>query len=195
MSANVDKEPVKKSHRSLVIKCVIVVVGMFGFCFALVPIYDTFCKLTGLQGKYDTGRTRVPEFATYDMSRTVRVNFVSQVTSNFGWDFHPMVSSVIVHPGEMKRVSFFVKNQSGRDTVGQAIPSIAPGIASLYFKKTECFCFKQQYLQKGQEAEMPLVFFLDKQLPKEIEELTLSYTLFDAETVRAGSKINSIATS
>lgn len=168
------------NHRRLIGILLTTVVMMFGFSFALVPLYNAFCKVTGLQGKYDSGRVKIDEFVTIDTSRTITVHFISQVVSDFAWDFYPTVRSVKVHPGELKRVTFEARNRAGRDTVGQAIPSIAPGLASLYFHKTECFCFNQQHLAKGEQAEMPLAFYLSRDMPEEIEELTLSYTLFDA---------------
>lgn len=171
-----------KKHRRLLITLGTTAVLMFGFCFALVPLYNAFCKVTGLQGKYDSGRVRLDEFVTIDTSRTVTVHFVSQVASDFAWDFYPSVHSVRVHPGELKRVTFNAINRSGHKTLGQAIPSIAPGLASLYFRKTECFCFNQQPLAKGEQAEMPLVFYIARDLPADIEELTLSYSLFDASS-------------
>lgn len=174
------KQNSKHPHRRLIVILISVVCGMIGFSFALVPLYNTFCNIAGIQVKVDNQRTRITGYETKDMDRLIKVEFVSHVT-NIPWDFKPNVNKVYVHPGELKRVTFYAENHASNSIIGQAIPSITPGPAALYFKKTECFCFNQQYLGKGESAEMPLVFYIDKNLPKEINELTLSYTLFDAK--------------
>ena len=166
------------ANTKVIKKLVLVVFAMFGFGFALVPLYDVFCDITGLNGKTSG------EAATYtadgiDTSRTIKVQFITRTAKGIPWQFEPVINEVIVHPGEMKFVNFYAKNESSRDIVGQAVPSVSPGIAASYFQKIECFCFTQQPLKAGEEVEMGLQFYVDLDLPSEISTLTLSYTLYD----------------
>lgn len=170
--------PPQKPHKSTLTKLVFVVVGMFGFGFALVPLYDVFCDITGLNGKTNT------QAAAYlvdgiDKNRTVRVQFISRTAQGIPWQFKPMVNEITVHPGEMKQVKFYAKNNSTQPIVGQAVPSVSPGLAANYFQKIECFCFNHQPLSGQEEVEMGLQFYVDPALPSDISTLTLSYTLYD----------------
>jgi len=155
------------------------VVGMFGFGFAMVPLYSVFCDITGINGK--TGG-RVAIAATEpDMDRTVTVEFITSVNQSMPWDFRPEVTSMEVHPGKMYRTTFYARNRTDKPMVGQAIPSVTPGIAALHFKKTECFCFTEQQFSAGESRDMPLMFMVDRELPDEIGQLTLSYTFFEKQ--------------
>lgn len=167
-----------RNNRALILKLAGLGLGMFAFAYAMVPLYDTLCDITGLNGKTG-GRIRISQAEHIDTSRTVRVNFM--VTNNEGmpWEFTGPAQSVEVHPGEVTRVDFYAKNPTSQDMVGQTIPSVSPGEGARYLKKTECFCFDKQPLQAGKEAHMPMIFFIDPTIPPEIEQLTLSYTLFD----------------
>jgi cytochrome c oxidase assembly protein subunit 11 len=174
---NSTQESVRTSH--LVSKLALAVVGMFGFGFALVPIYDVFCDITGLNGK-TAGR------ATYDAAivevqeeRLVTVQFTANNNSGMSWQFHPMVNQVQVHPGELTSVKFYAHNPTGMTMIAQAVPSVVPFIAADYLHKTECFCFNQQTLTAGEAIEMPLLFYIDQAIPEDVSKLTLSYTLFD----------------
>ncbi len=161
-------------------KMAAVAVAMFGFGYLLVPLYDVFCEITGLNGK--TGRVSEAEVAAQyepDLSRTVRVEFVAINNGSMPWDFAPVVASMDVHPGKLYAAQFTARNPTGRRTVGQAVPSVAPGKASRYFNKTECFCFDRQPLAAGETKDMPLRFIVDPRLPKNISTLTLSYTVFE----------------
>ena len=151
---------------------------MFGFGFALVPLYDVFCDITGLNGKTNTvGAAYAAD--GIDTSRTVKVQFITRMAKGIPWEFEPVINEISVHPGEMKFVNFYAKNKSQRDIIGQAVPSVSPGIAAGYFQKIECFCFTQQPLTAGEEVEMGLQFYVDLDLPDDINTLTLSYTLYD----------------
>ena len=167
-----------KSNNKVIKKLVLTVFAMFGFGFALVPLYDVFCDITGLNGKTNTAA------ATYDndgidTSRSIKVQFITRNAKAVPWQFKPVINEIIVHPGEMKFVNFYAKNESKRAIVGQAVPSVSPGLAANYFQKIECFCFTQQPLQAGEEVEMGLQFYVDRDLPDDISTLTLSYTLYD----------------
>ena len=155
--------------------------GMFGFGFAMVPIYNVFCKVTGLNGKTDPNPYKGK--AVVDPSRTIKVQFVATKNAGMSWDFRPDVSSVEVHPGEIGELSFFARNPTRERMIGQAIPSVTPFQATNYLHKVECFCFTTQTLEAGEEKVMPLRIIVDQELPRHITKLTLSYTLFDVTTM------------
>lgn len=174
----------------LVVKLCAGAAAMFLFAmFVLPPLYDVFCEVTGIGGK--TGGRYVPTDASVDESRTVRVQFVATNNGEMPWEFGPMVHEVRVHPGEPTPVKFFARNPTEKDMVAQAIPSVSPSNAARHFLKTECFCFNQQPLAAGETAEMPVVFIVDKDLPKTVHTITLSYTLFDV-TGRSESGVASL---
>ncbi len=155
-------------------------VGMFAFAFALVPLYDLFCDLTGLNGKTnDSAYTYDPAMVRADTSRLVKVNFITNTNGGMPWDFRSEKGGVRVHPGDPKTVNFYVTNTTDRVMVGQAVPSVVPGRAAAFFHKTECFCFEQQILQPGETMEMPMRFIVGPELPKNVESISLSYALFD----------------
>ncbi|MBA2410889.1 MAG: cytochrome c oxidase assembly protein [Gammaproteobacteria bacterium] len=158
----------------------VVVVAMFGFGFAMVPMYDVFCDLTGLNGK--SSRMTVAQNVDsmrIDKNRTVTVEFVTNLNQSMNWEFQPMRSTMRVHPGKLYTTSFYARNKALQDMVGQAIPSIAPAPAATYLRKTECFCFRRQPFKAGQRRSMPVSFVVDAELPEEINTITLSYTFFD----------------
>ncbi len=155
-------------------------IGMFGFGFLLVPIYNTLCKNLGINGK--TNATAVaydPSKATVAKDREVIVEFVATNNSGVPWDFYPKTRKLKVHPGEIARLAFYAENKTKHRMTVQAIPSVTPGIAAKYLKKTECFCFAQQTLEGHEGMNMPLLFHLDTDLPPQVKTITLSYTLFD----------------
>lgn len=165
-------------NKATITKLVLIVVGMFGFGFALVPLYDVFCDITGLNGKTNTQATTYLADGV-DKNRLVTVQFISRTAQGIPWEFEPMTNEIKVHPGEMKLVKFYAKNKSQKNMIGQAIPSVSPGLAANYFQKIECFCFNQQPLKGQEEVEMGLQFYVDPALPADISTLTLSYTLYD----------------
>jgi len=168
-----------KRNVKLLILLTAIVIGMFGFAFALVPIYNTLCKTLGINGKTN------PEAIAYDVSkakiekREVLVEFIATNNGGVPWKFYPKVNKLRVHPGEIARLAFYAENTTDHAMVVQAIPSVTPGIAAKYLKKTECFCFTQQTLNGHEGMDMPLLFHLDPDLPDNVKTITLSYTLFD----------------
>lgn len=155
-----------------------ITVAMFGFGFALVPLYDVFCEITGLNGKTsDQAYTAVS--AEVDRSRTIKVQFLATNNDGMRWKFKPATTEIRVHPGELVETEFFAKNPAAHAMVAQAVPSVVPFKAAEYFHKTECFCFNQQTLAAGQEMLMPLRFIVDQDVPKDVHTITLAYTLFD----------------
>ena len=165
-------------------------VAMFGFGFALVPLYDVFCEVTGLNGK--TGRIEQEQALsqTVDEDREVTVEFLATVHSDLPWEFKPMVKKVRVHPGEVTEINYFARNNTGEVVTGQAVPSVAPGQAAKYFSKTECFCFTRQALGPGEGKEMPLRFIVDPELPENVRTVSLSYTFYQAKPEEKGSEIS-----
>jgi len=161
-----------------VVKSAVGGVLMFAFAvFVMPPLYDMFCEITGIGDK--TASKYEGAVNAIDESRTIKVQFIATNEATMSWDFEPNIFEVEVHPGEATRITYFAKNRTRRDMVAQAIPNIVPTSAVKYFHKTECFCFDQQPLQAGAEANMPLVFIVDRDLPKAITTITLSYSIFD----------------
>lgn len=163
-----------KKHLAIML---IVVIGMFGFCYALVPLYSVFCKVTGLNGKTDGQVSSVR--MKIDRSRTVTVELLSTLNQALPGEFEAQHKKFTLHPGEYVTTSYRVKNLTAQPMTVQAIPSVTPGLAARHIKKIECFCFKQQPLDAQEEKDMPLVFTVDPALPTHIHTLTLAYTLFD----------------
>ena len=178
MSEEAEQKTIKPNNSKVIKKLVLVVFAMFGFGFALVPLYDVFCDITGLNGKTNDVAVVYADDGI-DTSRTVKVQFITRMAKGIPWQFEPVVNEISVHPGEMKFVDFYAKNLSQHDIIGQAVPSVSPGLAAGYFQKIECFCFTQQPLKSGEEVKMGLQFYVDLEIPKEINTLTLSYTLYD----------------
>jgi len=173
------------ANQKVVKRLGIAAVLMFGFGFALVPLYDVFCEITGLNGK--TGRIELEEALSQavDEDRLVTVEFLGTVHSDLPWEFRPMIRRIKVHPGEVTEVNYYAMNKTDNIVAGQAIPSLAPGLAAKYFNKTECFCFTRQSLGPGEAKEMPLRFVVDPALPENVRTVSLSYTFFQAEAVAA----------
>ena len=164
-------------HRKLVTSLVVVVVGAFGFGYALVPLYDVFCEITGFGGR--TNAEAVAAVEAPDLSREIRIEFVTTVNSYAPFDFGADADSMTVNPGKMYFATFTAKNLTNEDKVAQAVPSVAPGAAAEHFVKIECFCFDQQTFLANEEPAMPLQFNVDPDLPDYVDTITLQYTFFD----------------
>lgn len=172
--ASAQQQGVTKTIR----QTLLIVVGMSAFAFALVPLYDLLCEITGLNGDIEQ-YSFDPATTSVDRSRLVKVNFITNTNGGMPWRFWSEKGGVRVHPGELKEVMFYVKNTTDRVMVGQAIPKLLPFAAGDYFHKTECFCFNQQILQPGEEMEMPMRFIVGRELPNNVQSINLSYALFD----------------
>lgn len=179
------------TNAKIIGKLLVLVVFMFGFGFALVPLYDVFCDVTGLNGKTG-GRVELSEKPAVNTSRRVKVQFIASLNENMPWQFKPLTRSVEVHPGEPMTIEYYAKNNTQQPITGQAVPSVSPGLAAAYFQKTECFCFTEQKLAAGEEKRMPVKFIVDSSLPEDINELTLSYTFFikPSESTRTSALVN-----
>ena len=178
----------KTSSRQHGLRLVVVVVAMFGFGFALGPIYTALCKITGINGKTSGMQADANALPAIDTSRTVTVQFVTTVNGGRPWEFHAEKAEVQVHPGQLATMSFHAKNTEGRDLVAQAVPNVAPWNAAKHLRKTECFCFNNQTFKAGESKEMPVRFMLDPDLPADVDVVTLSYTFFDVTESAAHKK-------
>ena len=166
------------NHNKVIYKHLVLVLAMFGFGFVLVPLYDVFCDVTGLNGKTANEKAVYSEAPVIDKNRLVTVQFLSTLNEQMPWEFKPTTRTVKVHPGQSTKIEYMVRNTTDQAMVGQAVPSVAPGLAAAYFQKTECFCFTEQKLEAGEERLMPVIFIVDSSLPEDLNELTLSYTFF-----------------
>jgi len=166
------------ANRRMLKKLLVVALGMFGFGFALVPFYEKMCEVAGLRALWQPGQVEAAAANTQvDLTRTVTVEFDSNVRM-LPWTFKPMASSVEIHPGELTQMVYEVRNTLAEPVTGQAVPSYGPRLAAQYFKKLECFCFTQQTLAAGEVRQMPVVFVIDPELPRDVNTITLSYTFF-----------------
>ncbi|HBR96991.1 MAG TPA: cytochrome c oxidase assembly protein [Gammaproteobacteria bacterium] len=161
-----------------VVKHLLVVVGMFGFGYLMVPLYDIICDVAGLNGKTGRAEANVAQAVVADADRQITVEFVGIINGYGGWEFAPNQVSMRVHPGKLYNTSYFARNLSNFAVAGQAVPSVAPSAAAKYFNKTECFCFTRQVFEAGGERDMPLTFIIDPDIPHTIDTVTLSYTFF-----------------
>ncbi|HCY62150.1 MAG TPA: cytochrome c oxidase assembly protein [Oxalobacteraceae bacterium] len=174
----IQEGPVRKLNARMLGKLLVVAVMMFGFGYALIPVYKKICEITGINILTPKDAT-VEEVANtqVDKSRTITIEFDGNAQGP--WRFRPTVASMQVHPGEMAQVVYEVVNTQPRAIDAQAIPSYAPQQAAAHFKKMECFCFKQQTMGPNEAKQMPVVFFIDPALPRDVKTITLSYTFFE----------------
>ncbi len=175
-------------------KTLLIAVAMFGFGYALIPLYSVICDVFGLNGRFiDLQQTDKAEYIAnvekqVDTNRTIRVEFLTTLNKSLNWEFKAMQNTVDVHPGKVTEVMFYAKNLTGRKVIAQAVPSVSPGTANKYFSKMECFCFDQQTFEAGEARNMPLRFYVDPNLPKRIKTISLGYTFFDTDRKVASIK-------
>jgi cytochrome c oxidase assembly protein subunit 11 len=180
MQTNPDKS---SPHKKVLWITGVVVVCMFGFCFAMVPLYSLICKATGINPSFQNADLVKPTsskaIADINWSRDITLQFVATNHMGMPWEFHPNQKIMSVHPDERMKVTFHVRNPTDKTMLAQAVPSMTPTDAIKHFHKIECFCFNQQALKAKEEKDMALIFYVDDSLPKEIHTITLAYTLFD----------------
>jgi len=171
-------EPGVISTKALTLRLLLLAIGMFGFGFALVPLYDAFCEVTGFGGKTNTeAATEVVTVA--NRTREIKLEFVTTVNQYAPWEFHAETDGMTVHPGGMYEAWFVATNLTGRHKIAQAVPSVAPQEAAAHFRKLDCFCFSNQEFMANEEKRMPVRFVIDSELPEYVDTITLSYTFFD----------------
>ncbi len=152
----------------------------------MIPLYSIYCEITGANGK--TGRMNPNAVLAVDRSRSVQIEFLAAVNSGLAWQFKPELAKIDVHPGELATAYFVATNNTDEAIIGNAVPSVAPNEASIYFNKTECFCFTEQMLKPGESRRMPVRFIVDSAMPKNITVLTLAYTFYRNQTSTSALK-------
>jgi cytochrome c oxidase assembly protein subunit 11 len=173
----------KQENSNMVGKLAIIVLAMFAFGYALVPLYKAICEMTGINilalgEKNITGaKSVVPPNTQIDKTRLITVEF--DANARGPWDFKPAMRSLQVHPGELATVMYEFQNVQNRKMAAQAIPSYAPSQAAAHFNKLECFCFQQYTLEPGEKKQWPVAFVIDPKLSKDVSTITLSYTFFE----------------
>jgi cytochrome c oxidase assembly protein subunit 11 len=167
----------RRANREMLFKLVVVALGMFGFGYALVPMYRAICEQLGINVLSSAERSAAARNTQVDESRWITVEF--DANARGPWDFKPAKSHVKVRPGEMVTVNYTFRNRQDRVMAAQAIPSYAPMQAGSHFNKFECFCFNEYTLQPGEAKEWPVVFVVSPKLPKDVHTITLSYTFFE----------------
>lgn len=177
--------------RRTVIRTMAVLVGMFAFAFALVPLYDVFCQITGINGKVDaTAQSIVHE--EVDESRYINVQFITRGSPGLPWQMSVEMHQMSVHPGQTAEVDFTFTNNSHKESWGQAVPSVSPSNATRHLRKVSCFCFEEQQLQGNERLTIPLVFQLARDLPADINTITLVYTLYPIERAIQTASLNNM---
>ena len=172
---------IRADNRRMVGKLVVVAGLMFGFGYALVPLYRAICDALGINvlsvSELRNAAAPTPVNGQVDRSRTVTIEF--DANTRGPWDFKPAQATLDVHPGEVATVMYEFRNRQKVAMAAQAIPSYAPRVAMSYFNKLECFCFSEYMLQPGESRQWPVVFVIDPKLPKDVRTITLSYTFFE----------------
>ena len=173
--------PAARANRRLAIRLLVVTAAMFGFGYALVPLYDIVCDITGIGGRTGVVSEATAATGDVDSTRVVKVQFVATVNSALRWKFEGPEQPLEAHPGKVYEASFSASNLSNRPVVAQAVPSVTPVGAAAHFNKIECFCFTRQLLEPGETRDMPVRFVVNEEIPRRIGTLTLAYTFFEAE--------------
>jgi len=177
----------KRANNQLLLKLLIFTLGAFGFGYALVPLYDVMCDVTGFGNEKRLAQKSVIATSA-DKTRTITLEFVAELPSNGNWEFRPVLQSMQIHPGELYTADFIAKNLTGRDTLAQAIPAMAPTKVAPFFHKTECFCFTPQSFKKDEERALPVRFVIDPAIPADVDRITLAYTFYDDMTRPVASR-------
>lgn len=172
--------PKLKKHR-VIVYTVIGVFAMFGFSYLMVPLYTLVCENLGINGRTANVAEQAYAGMEPDLSRTIDVEFTATVHGDFAFEFRPLIQHIKVHPGEKKLIYYYAVNKTGHPITIQAIPSIMPDDSAKYFKKTQCFCFTQQYFFPGEKADMPVYFYISPKVSKKTKAMVLSYTLYDVK--------------
>jgi cytochrome c oxidase assembly protein subunit 11 len=174
----------KGANKKLITGLLIMTAGSFAFGWALIPLYDLLCRAAGI-GNAEAKETRSSAQESLDPNREVTIDFVASPASVGSYEFRPKVASMRIHPGKLYDTAFYAKNLTDYPSVAQAVPSIAPAGSFKYFHKTECFCFSPQKFGAGEGRDMTVRFIVDKELPTNVDKLTLAYTFFDTTQTAA----------
>jgi cytochrome c oxidase assembly protein subunit 11 len=177
-SAKPDVSDRKRANRRLTRSLLVMTAISFAFGWALVPLYDVFCKVAGIGNAQAKAGAETAREAV-DSNREVTVEFIADPATVGSFEFRPETASMRVHPGKLYDTQFYAKNLTGGRSVAQAVPSISPTVAAQYFHKTQCFCFTPQRFGVGEGRDMPVRFIVDPSLPDNVDKITLAYTFYD----------------
>jgi len=167
----------KRANRSLTLRLSLMALGSFAFGFALIPLYDVFCQVTGV-GSNSVLKSPAKVVEAPDANRSVTIEFVANLPSNGSFEFRPSSNTMTVHPGKLYETTFFARNLTGKETMAQAVPTVAPSRAAAYFRKTECFCFTPQHFARDEGRDMSVRFIVDPKLPPGVDRITLAYVFY-----------------
>jgi cytochrome c oxidase assembly protein subunit 11 len=173
------KSILSATNNRLAWKLSLIVFAGLLFAFAVAPLYDVLCKKLGLNGRADSTMTASDKNMKIDKARWVTIIFTGNTMPGLAWNFSPTDTILHVHPGEITMTSYMAKNIGADSELGVAVPSVTPELAALYFKKIECFCFKQQTLKSGESKKMPVLFYVRPDLPADVNTVTLNYAFYN----------------
>ena len=182
MNLDDKKSVLSATNNRLAWKLSLIVLAGLLFAFAIAPLYDLLCKELGLNGRADSTMTASDKHMKIDKTRWVTVIFTGNTMPGLAWSFSPAQTRLRVHPGEITLTSYMAKNNGADSELGVAVPSVTPELAALYFKKIECFCFKQQTLKSGESKKMPVLFYVKPDLPADVNTVTLNYAFYNGVT-------------
>lgn len=175
----------RKNNKKLIIKLIFAPILMFAFAYALVPIYNVLCEITGFNGttgRIDKDENYIVDKTLIDENREVNISFFADTASGFPVKFYPKQTNMSVVPGKFYTMSYIAENNTDKVVVGQAVPSVAPTDAALNFKKLECFCFNRQEFKPGEKVEMSLRFIVEPEMKQHIKNVSLSYNFFKLDS-------------
>jgi len=177
----------RQANRRLIRGLLVMTAGSFAFGWALIPLYNVFCKVTGV-GNAEAREQAVNVAEAIDPNREVTVEFLATPATVGSFRFTPQVASIKVHPGKLYDARFAATNLTAASAVAQAVPSITPTEATHYLHKTQCFCFNPQPFRSGETRSLPVRFIVDPALPPNIDHITLAYTIYDATDDRSAAR-------
>jgi cytochrome c oxidase assembly protein subunit 11 len=172
-------DPRKRANRRLVTGLLVMTAGSFAFGWALVPLYDVFCRVAGIGSAEAKAGPSTGVQEVLDPNREITIEFLADPASVGSYEFRPKIAAMHIHPGKLYDTEFYAKNLTSAASVARAVPSISPSEAAKYFHKTQCFCFTPQNFAVGEGRDMPVRFIVDPGLPRNIDKITLAYTFFD----------------
>ena len=170
----------RPQHRTLIALSGLLL-GMFAFSWAMVPLYDLFCDITGLNGKVTEAAAAPTGALAVDSERNLEINFVAHKGDGIPWTFEPVQSSIKIHPGQASVIHFRAVNHSQKRMAARALPSVVPGLATKWLRKTECFCFQEQWLDAGEETLLSMRFYFEEDIPDTYDSIFMAYTLYELE--------------
>ncbi|SMC29174.1 cytochrome c oxidase assembly protein subunit 11 [Andreprevotia lacus DSM 23236] len=161
------------ANKRLALKLGLAAALMFGFGYAMAPMYGRFCQFLGLD------RAR-PELADVNAA-ALRLEFDTNVADGLPLTVEALEPIVAARPGKLVKAKFRVTNTSDQSMVIRAVPSFAPPRSAGYLSKLECFCFNAMTMAPNEAREVTVVLAVAAKLPDELGAATLSYTFHRLE--------------